>query len=235
MENIENLIEHNIFFTPVNEDRTSYISNDNFSINVAYISKEIMLRKQNNNQLEDLFNRIDPFLYYLASKYQKYKENNQYEAFFQVDFSFGDPNTNHTYSKVKKITACECVDGDISVLDKSIENTRTFFSPHSIIGELFQIRIFLRADYYKEEVEEESEAEGESEVEDESEEEETEDDLVVVSKPFKTDQCVVCLSKEPSVLFLECLHYCVCLECEEANPFRKCPSCRKSIETKVMI
>ena len=44
MKNIENLFKHNIFFTPVNEDRTSYISNDSFSINVAYISKKIMLR-----------------------------------------------------------------------------------------------------------------------------------------------------------------------------------------------
>ena len=87
----------------------------------------------------------------------------------------------------------------------------------------------MHAEYYKEEVEQESE------VEDEPEEEEIEEDPVAVSKPFKTDQCVVCLFKEPSVLFLECLHYCVCLECEEANPFRKCPSCRKSIETKVMI
>ena len=43
MENIENLFKHNIFFTPVNEDRTSYISNDNFSINVEYVTKEIIL------------------------------------------------------------------------------------------------------------------------------------------------------------------------------------------------
>ena len=178
-----------------------------------------------------MLDRIDPFLYYLASKYQKYKENNQYEAFFQVDFSFGDPNTNHTYSNVKKFTAHECVNGDISVLDKSTENTRTFFSSHSIIGELFQMRIFLRADYYKEEVKEESEVEDESEEEKEEEEEEQSK----VSRSFKTDQCVVCLSKEPRILFFNCLHYCVCSECEEANPFRKCPSCRTRIETKVMI
>ena len=203
-----------------------------------------MLGGQNIRHLEDLLDRIDPFLYHLASKYQKYKENNQYKAFFQVDFSFGDPKKNHTYSNVKKFTARECVDGDILVLDKSSENTRTFFSSRSIIGELFQIRIFLRADYYKEEVEQESEAEDESEVEDESEKEEIEDDLkyqldeedpVVVSKPFKTDQCVVCLSKEPKNLFFNCLHYCVCSDCEKANLFRKCPSCRTRIETKVMI
>ena len=44
MENIENLFKHNIFFTPVNEDRTSFIDNDNFSISVAYISKKVMLK-----------------------------------------------------------------------------------------------------------------------------------------------------------------------------------------------
>ena len=38
---------------------------------------------------------------------------------------------------------------------------------------------------------------------------------------------------EPKMLFLECLHYCVCLECEEANPFQKCPFCKRSIETKL--
>ena len=40
MVNIENLFEHNIFFTPVKEDRNSYISNDNFSINVAYVTNK---------------------------------------------------------------------------------------------------------------------------------------------------------------------------------------------------
>ena len=62
MENIENLFKHNIFFTPVNEDRTSYISNDNFSINVAYISKNIMLEKLNIRHVEDLLKQIDPLL-----------------------------------------------------------------------------------------------------------------------------------------------------------------------------
>ena len=60
-----------------------------------------MLEKLNIRHVEDLLDRIDPFLYYLASKYQKYKENNQCEAFFQVDFSFGNPNKNHTY-----VTTC---------------------------------------------------------------------------------------------------------------------------------
>ena len=68
-----------------------------------------------------------------------------------------------------------------------------------------------------------------------SEDDEETDPIVVVSKPYRTDQCVVCLSKEPKILFLNCLHYCVCSECEETNPFLECPSCRTQIKTEVMI
>ena len=60
---LENLFKHNIFFTPVNEDRT-YISNYNFSINVTYVTKKIMLRKQNIKQLEDLLDQIDHFFFF---------------------------------------------------------------------------------------------------------------------------------------------------------------------------
>ena len=62
-----------------------------------------MLEKLNIRHIEDLLDRINPFLYYLASKYQKYNRNNQYVAFFQVDFSFGGPNKSYTYSNVKRI------------------------------------------------------------------------------------------------------------------------------------
>ena len=68
-----------------------------------------------------------------------------------------------------------------------------FLEKDSIFGGPFQIRIFLHANYKKK--------------------------APKISKPFKTDQCVVCLSKKPEVLFLKCGHLCVCLECEEANPF----------------
>ena len=88
MANIENLFKHNIFFTPVNEDRTSFVSNDNFSISVAYISKNIILEKLNIRHVEDLLDRIDPFLYYLASKYQEYKEKQSICCFFPSRFFF---------------------------------------------------------------------------------------------------------------------------------------------------
>ena len=56
-----------------------------------------------------------------------------------------------------------------------------------------------------------------------------------ISKSFQTDKCVVCLDNPPSILYFKCLHYNVCEECEKANPFRNCPTCRTIIETKVSI
>ena len=59
---LKNLFKHKIFFTPVNEYRTSCIHNDNFSINAAYVTnKKIMLRGLDIRHLEDLLDRIDPF------------------------------------------------------------------------------------------------------------------------------------------------------------------------------
>ena len=87
---------------------------------------------------------------------------------------------------------------------------------------------------YESEVESEVEVEYGSEYENEDEEEE-DTTPVAISKPFHSDQCVVCLSKKPELLFVNCLHRCVCMECEETNPFHRCPSCRTHISIKVKI
>ena len=49
----------------------------------------------------------------------------------------------------------------------------------------------------------------------ESEDEDEGEEPPRVSMPFKTDRCVVCLTNEPKILFYNCLHYCVCSECEQ--------------------
>ena len=98
---------------------------------------------------------------------------------------------------------------------------------------------FDEPDEPKEELElEEDTAPEEFDEPDEPEEElELEEDTapVAVSEPYITNQCVVCLSKEPGLLFIDCLHRCVCLECIKTSPFHKCPSCRTLISIKVKI
>ena len=110
--------------------------------------------------------------------------------------------------------------------------------PYKIYSSSIEIDIDAYGCYLEEdesEVESEVEMEVESEDEEDGPEEEEDTTPVAISKPFHSDQYVVCLSKNPELLFVNCLHRCVCLECEETNPFRRCPSCRTHISIKVKI
>ena len=46
------------------------------------------------------------------------------------------------------------------------------------------------------------------------------------SRTFKLEQCVICLEKEPKVLFCNCGHICICDECF-VKKFDNCPVCKK--------
>ena len=156
----------------------------------------------------DLSNKIKPLIYYLLSKHLKREENyDRYVVFLEVALFLVNESCDDEdkYIIIDRIYV-DKPEGYWLVLDREDR----YDINESLLSKPFEIHIDIDCEY--------SPAR-ESEAEDEPEEEEIEEDPVAVSKPFKTDQCVVCLSKEPSVLFRECLHYCVCLECEEAKPF----------------
>ena len=46
------------------------------------------------------------------------------------------------------------------------------------------------------------------------------------SRTFKLEQCVICLEKEPKVLFCNCGHICICDECF-VKKLDNCPVCKK--------
>ena len=52
---------------------------------------------------------------------------------------------------------------------------------------------------------------------------------------FRTDTCVICLTEPPNVLFTDCRHICICLECEEIKQLGKCPYCKTTISTKTIV
>ena len=54
-------------------------------------------------------------------------------------------------------------------------------------------------------------------------------------KIIKTDDCVICLDNKPEIMFYDCLHCCVCSDCEKVKSSMKCPYCRKDITTKIII
>ena len=45
-------------------------------------------------------------------------------------------------------------------------------------------------------------------------------------KTFKLEECIICLEKEPKVLFCNCGHLCICKKCLVSR-FDNCPVCKK--------
>ena len=75
-------------------------------------------------------------------------------------------------------------------------------------------------------------------IEDEEEEEEPEEPeyiqnetpIINSSKSFKSNECVICLTNPPNVLFCNCGHLCLCSECERKKLSNECPICKTENE-----
>ena len=65
-----------------------------------------------------------------------------------------------------------------------------------------------------------------SDYEDESEDEEP------MKKAICEAECIICFEKTPNILYLECLHKCVCSSCNGKGKFVRCPLCRTRIKNK---
>ena len=61
---------------------------------------------------------------------------------------------------------------------------------------------------------------------DDNDDEEKEELPIDDSKTFKLEQCVICLEKEPKVLFCNCGHIYICKECL-VKKLDNCPVCKK--------
>ena len=52
-------------------------------------------------------------------------------------------------------------------------------------------------------------------------------EIVNEEKTFKSEECIICLTKPPNVLFCNCGHLCVCEECNKTGEsLEKCPICK---------
>ena len=46
------------------------------------------------------------------------------------------------------------------------------------------------------------------------------------SQSFKSDECVICLTNQPNILFCNCGHICICKECGKRIKNKECPVCK---------
>ena len=65
-----------------------------------------------------------------------------------------------------------------------------------------------------------------------SEEEDEDKDDEPARKTISEPECIICFEKTPNMLYLECLHVCVCNVCDSKGRFNKCPLCRRKIKNQ---
>ena len=61
-------------------------------------------------------------------------------------------------------------------------------------------------------------------------------DEVEDDKPIKNtiteSECIICFENKSNILYLECLHVCVCNVCDSKGRFNRCPLCRTKIKNQ---
>ena len=60
----------------------------------------------------------------------------------------------------------------------------------------------------------------------EEDSQEEEEPVINTKQTFKDNACLICLTNPPSVLFCNCGHLCLCIECEEVKSLKVCPVCK---------
>ena len=63
-----------------------------------------------------------------------------------------------------------------------------------------------------------------------SEDDSEDDDPQPIQKTISEPECIICFESTPDMIYLECLHKCVCTACDTKGKFKKCPMCRTKIK-----
>ena len=50
---------------------------------------------------------------------------------------------------------------------------------------------------------------------------------------FESDECVICLTNPPNILFCNCGHLCLCEECDKVKSLSVCPICKTENTIKI--
>ena len=209
MNTIKNICKHNTFFKLTFSEGRYFNKLENEIIwESIYGSNEI----HNHQVNEELINYIKPFLYYLASKnINREGEGCGFQAIYEVGVCWknmycDDDDYDDGYYYQGTTPLVVMIGGKDGLTMKVISNDHDY----NYEGQTpFEIELKMYQTYYL--------------------------PAISIKEPYYIDECVTCLSNKPDILFTNCLHHCVCLECETINPFKSCPYCKNKISMKIKI
>ena len=234
-EEVKNLFKHKIPFYSLKKEciKRYEFSTISGGLNIVYktntIKHPIELGISN---FKDLMDKVNPFIYYLASKYQNVIEwNYEYEIFFDVGVAF----PGEKYEAILIDYRLSKYHNDLSI-DITEQNLYDFTEEdiEKLISTPFHIIISVYAEYNNRFYEDEDDEE-EVEVEEVEEEDDEEVEPIELKQTIIYDKCVICLENKANILYPKCSHISTCKRCEELHPIFKCPICREKVMIKYII
>ena len=217
MSDIENLFKHKI---PFNFIRENYAEG---AISETLFCTNDTIKNGNSIgvfSIDDLFNKIKPFISYLQSvtTVTPYRGDQPLRSIYDILLRVKD----ETYREEPFL--CSVITFSLDKGDPNIKVNKNETSCNKYLRSSFEIYVHVLKRYplrgersrrfYEQEDDSKSDYESE-EVESENEY----NDHPIPPKPleesFRIDKCVICLEKEPNILFTDCNHICTCSECEK--------------------
>ena len=151
--------------------------------------------------LDFLKEKIKPLCYYL---YSFLKEPRIIKI--RIWLEHLDDNGRQWYGNITKFHFLDLDKEFLQEIEAYLDGEKTYFI-HKIPTKPFRITVEkLCSSMEEEDIEEDIE-------EDSEEEKET----INTDKSFKSDECVICLTNLPSVLFCNCGHIAICVECDKVK------------------
>ena len=204
----------------------------NFDICTNLVFNIDGLNIKNSNELIE---RLTPFFYYLISTYLRETGFVIYSLLWM--FFFHDMPTcwyNHSHLRLMHFWVGAVREQFTSYINQNIlealENSInkyckvTFTKPITLIIWLKRSgvlgREYLSRDIIPRNLQYTSDSE------EEESEEESEDPVISTFQSFKSDECVICLTNPPNVLFCNCGHIAICVECDKTKSLNICPICK---------
>ena len=217
------------YYNDINIDQETGIYSDILINGIIFITSTKVYNRSNLTiKTKEVHKFLKPLVYYLFSLTHKKKfvkdEVKLFAESVNIYYSYHNINSN-TISVNRNIDiGFNSFDDDNSFIgDYDVES----FNKSLATGYIHYLKVNIRTYYDFENYEDYIEAlanleeNGEIVVLD-NEEEKT----INSSQVFKTDECVICLTKPPNILFCNCGHIAICTECVKIKSLGVYPICK---------
>ena len=242
MTNLEEFFKNRINFNQMNSN--SYRRHFDTILETGCLSKNLFTPEEYTPEFVN--KKVKAFVYYIFSYYSSLEFRNRgygWDSIYYIylfDFLNHEENGSYDYDYnfiIQDIIVLnqEMLSDDyrninfLKYLDICLNEKKEKFSSNIPLKPFkILIEIFVRENNVSDQnVQRDQSDQSDQSVQNvQSDQSDQENRIINTTQIFKIDECVICLTNSPSVLFCNCGHVCVCYECDTLECLEVCPMCK---------